>query len=108
MTDYPVLADQPTLAELQAFVADVGEYRGFDKETLQEEFTMLVEEVGELAKALRKHHGTTVATDSKVGQPAHEVADIFWMLLCVCNRLGIDLETALRAKNDMNKQRVWR
>ncbi len=108
MAAHPVLADRPTLADMQSHIAAVGKYRGFDKETLDEEFTMLVEEVGELAKALRKYRGTTVATDSTVGLIEHEVADVFWMLACVSNRLNIDLETAVRHKEEINKTRTWR
>ncbi|HSX04964.1 MAG TPA: MazG nucleotide pyrophosphohydrolase domain-containing protein [Candidatus Saccharimonadales bacterium] len=108
MADHPVLAANPTLAEIQAYMAAVVKHRGFDKETLQDSFILLTEEVGELAKALRKHEGRApVATDSTIGAIEHEAADVFWMLICVCNHLGIDLETALRDKEEINKQRRW-
>ncbi len=108
MAEHPVLAASPTLADIQAYIKAVIKHRGFDDETVQDQFIMLTEEVGELAKALRKFHGTArIAKDSAVGQVEHEAADVLWMLVCVCNQLGIDLEAALRSKEEINKQRVW-
>jgi NTP pyrophosphatase (non-canonical NTP hydrolase) len=68
---------------------------------------MLTEEVGELAKALRKQAGVKVASDSKLTDVKEEAVDVFWMLICICNLLGIDLELALRAKEAKNKTRSW-
>jgi NTP pyrophosphatase (non-canonical NTP hydrolase) len=94
---------------MQRYVGEVIKYRGFDKQSLQDVFIMLTEEVGELAKALRKREGSAaIAADSTVGQIEHEAADVFWMLVCVCNELGIDLEAAVRSKEELNKQRVWK
>ena len=107
MADYPTLAAKPTLADLQQFVAAVVKHRGFDDETLQDSFIMLTEEVGELAKAIRKLHGVKMASDSAIGKIEHEVADVFWMLACVCNDLGIDLEKAIRDKDNHNQSRSW-
>lgn len=107
MAEHPALPERPTLADIQEYVRATCRYRGFDKESLQDSFIMLTEEVGELAKGLRKHGGVTVAADSVVGDVAHEAADVLWMLLCVCNHLGIDLEQAFRTKEEKNKQRTW-
>lgn len=90
------------------YIGAVVKHRGFDDQTVDYEFRMLVEEVGELAKALRKHQGGFIADDSKTSQVSHECADVLWMLACVCNRLGIDLEAALRDKEEHNKTRTWR
>ena len=68
---------------------------------------MLTEEVGELAKALRKQAGVKVASDSKLTDVKEETVDVFWMLVCVCNQLGINLEKALRTKEAKNKTRRW-
>jgi NTP pyrophosphatase (non-canonical NTP hydrolase) len=108
MTNHPVLVEHPTIPDMQAYIAATIKHRGFDEDTLQDQFIMLTEEVGELAKALRKHHGGTIAADSAVGLIENEAADVFWMLVCVCNKLGIDLETAVRGKEELNKQRTWR
>ncbi|HEX3568152.1 MAG TPA: MazG nucleotide pyrophosphohydrolase domain-containing protein [Candidatus Saccharimonadales bacterium] len=104
---HPVLGPDPTLRDVQNYVQATIVYRGFDKESLQDKFIMLTEEVGELAKALRKQNGVKTATDSKVGAVDHEAADVLWLLICVCNKLGIDLEKALRSKEEINKTRTW-
>lgn len=99
---------QLTLAEWQSFIKARTAERGFDNETLQDEFMLLVEEVGELAKAMRPLHGVKTASDSAKLELEHEVADVFWLLTCVCNTLGIDLDSAIRSKEDKNNQRVWK
>ena len=43
-----------TLKDYQALVSALALERGFDKETVSEVFLLMVEEVGELAKAIRK------------------------------------------------------
>jgi len=50
-------------------------------------FTWLVEEVGELAKAVREGKGVE-----------EEVADVLAWLLSVANLLGVDVEKAVKAK----------
>ena len=51
------LAENPTLIDLQQYVAEVCRERGWDKDTPAEKFMLFVEEVGELAKAMRKAAG---------------------------------------------------
>lgn|SRR3990170_4136469 len=108
MAEHPVLKDDPTLQDVQEYIKKVVKHRGFDKQGVDYEFRMLVEEVGELAKALRKHTGGSIADDSEEFKVRHECADVLWMLVCVCNSLGIDLEKALREKEEHNKTRTWR
>ena len=43
-----------TVQDYQRLVQQLAQERGFDNETVSEVFTVLVEEVGELAKAIRK------------------------------------------------------
>jgi NTP pyrophosphatase (non-canonical NTP hydrolase) len=105
--DHPVLGSNPTLRDIQTYVEATIKYRGFDKESVQDKFMMLTEEVGELAKAMRKMHGVKTAIDSKVGNVDHEAADVLWLLICICNKLNIDLEQALRSKEELNKTRTW-
>jgi NTP pyrophosphatase (non-canonical NTP hydrolase) len=107
--EHPVLPAQPTLQDLQQYIAAVLVHRGFDKQTIYDELLMLCEEVGELAKAIRQTHGMpkSKATDSQSFEPASELADVLWMVLALANRLEVDAEQALRAKEEKNKQRVW-
>jgi len=81
--------------------------RRFDQETINEVFTLLVEEVGELAKAIRKQTGQKVDKNSHVHRVEDEAADVFWLLLDLCNRLNIDLGEAFQAKEVINSKRTW-
>jgi NTP pyrophosphatase (non-canonical NTP hydrolase) len=102
------LADNPTLADFQSFVANLCLERGFDKETVPEVFTVLIEEFGELAKAIRRANGQKVDEKSLKFEVAEEVADVFWLLLDLCNRLNVNLEEAFRAKEAKNQKREWK
>jgi NTP pyrophosphatase (non-canonical NTP hydrolase) len=104
------LKDNPTLKDMQQYVADMEIERGFTDNTLLETYLLLIEEVGELAKCIRKSPHTSLRTDAaRVYQEdaAEEIADVIIVLTAVANRLGINLETAFRDKEDLNKKRVW-
>jgi NTP pyrophosphatase (non-canonical NTP hydrolase) len=100
------LAASPSLADYQKLISELIVERGYDKETVAEVFTLLIEEVGELAKAIRKYNGQKVHVDSQTHNVAEELADVFWLLLDLSNRLDIDLEQAFRAKEIKNKTRT--
>lgn len=102
------LPNKPTLNDYQKLIQQLVTKRGFDEETVPEVFTLLVEEMGELAKAIRKANGQKVDKKSKIHEVEEEAADVFWLLIDLCNRLGIDLEKAFRAKEAKNQQREWK
>ena len=102
------LPPHPTLSDYQAFVAELAVERGFDKETVPEVFTVLVEEVGELAKAIRRANGQKIDGSSKKHEVEEETADVFWLLIDLCNRLDIDLAASFEAKEIKNRQREWK
>lgn len=96
-----------TLPEYQNLIKKLAKQRGFDKETPPEVFTLLVEEIGELAKALRKSNGQKVDKARRQHDVEEEAADVFWLLIDLCNRLDIDLEKAFEAKEKKNRTRKW-
>jgi len=102
------LKESPTLADLQQYVRAMAAERGFDKNTVEQRFQLLLEELGELAKAARKQGGMRFADDTSKRDVAEEAADVFIVFLGLCNLLGIDLEQAFRNKEEKNKQRVWK
>lgn len=104
--NHPMLKASPTLAEVQKYIADTNAFRGHNTELLYC-MLMLCEEVGELAKAVRKNIGGKVDAASREAHTDEEAADVLWLLIAVCNNLGIDLEAALRAKEEKNRQRTW-
>ena len=97
-----------TLTDWQVYVQQKITERGFADETTQQKFLLLVEEVGELAKALRPLEGIKTSDDSAKLEAKHEIADIFWLLACICNGLDIDLDEALRSKEAKNEKRTWK
>ena len=57
--------------------------------------TRLAEEVGELAREVNHRFGQkTKKTDEAEGDMAMEMADIMFVLICMANREGIDLQAA--------------
>lgn len=97
-----------TLADWQTYVQQKITERGFADETTQQKFILLVEEVGELAKALRPLEGIKTSDDSSKLEVKHEMADVFWLLCCLANGLDIDLDEAIRSKDAKNEKRIWK
>ena len=83
------------------------EERGFTDTTLQQSCLQLGEEIGELFKAIRKTENMRIDKKSKFGTVDEELADIIIFLCSIANRLNIDLEGALRDKEEVNKLRTW-
>lgn len=107
MANTPVLKQHPTLADLQQYVRDIVAHRQLNDSDLQAEFIMLIEEIGELAKAIRKYNGGKFAADTTRKDIEHEVGDVLMLFVGTCNILGIDIEQALRAKEAINSKRTW-
>ena len=70
-------------------------------------YILFSEEVGELARAIRKHSGLKTDVTVKDFDASGELADLLIYLLHMANILGIDLEAAFRAKEEKNKLRTW-
>ncbi|HVV25754.1 MAG TPA: MazG nucleotide pyrophosphohydrolase domain-containing protein [Candidatus Saccharimonadales bacterium] len=101
----PTLPNRPTLADYQQLVKKLIVERSYNEETVPEVMMLLTEEVGELAKAIRKLNGQKTHQDSRAHDAAEELADCFWLLIDLSNRLDIDLEKAFRAKEAKNQRR---
>ena len=102
------LKDQPILRDFQQYVVDLDKERGFTKSTPLHALVHLMEESGELAKAIRKAEKLRVDEKSESFAVAEEAADVFIFLLKICNQYGIDLEQAFRDKEEINKKREWK
>jgi NTP pyrophosphatase (non-canonical NTP hydrolase) len=69
---------------------------------------ILMEEVGELARLIARHYGDQ---SFKAGENPHpealgeEMADILFVLLCLANQTGIDLQAAFEKKLALKTQR---
>ena len=59
--------------------------------------TILTEEVGELARIMARTYGDQSFKESdQPGNLADEMADVLWVLICLANQTGVDLEDALQ------------
>ncbi|MDD2550066.1 MAG: nucleotide pyrophosphohydrolase [Bacteroidales bacterium] len=58
---------------------------------------VLMEEVGELARVLTRTYGEqSFKSNEKDIDLADEMADVLFVLVCLANQTGVDLETAMR------------
>lgn len=58
---------------------------------------VLTEEVGELARIMARKYGEQSFKDGENQDPAEEMADVLWVLICLANQTGVDLTKALEA-----------
>ena len=57
---------------------------------------ILTEEVGEVARLMSRFYGDQSFKDSDKGKDlADELADVLFVLICIANQTGIDLDEAL-------------
>jgi NTP pyrophosphatase (non-canonical NTP hydrolase) len=64
---------------------------------------ILMEEVGELSRIMVREYGDQSFKKSEQNiSKADELADVLWVVLCLANQMGIDLESAL--KNNFEKK----
>jgi len=96
-----------TLSAYQQYIRQMAKERGFDDERISQKFMLLLEESGEFAKAARKNAHLTQATDTAPEDLNDAAADVFAILLDLCNQLGLDLEQAFIAREHKNQGRVW-
>lgn len=95
------------LNEIQKYVAEKVNERGFGDETIKDKLMLIMEECGEMAKAIRKTTGIKSDPNSTKYHPDLEVADVFFYLLDICNKLNIDLEESFWKKEEINNKRSW-
>ena len=58
---------------------------------------ILTEEVGELARIISRTYGDQSFKDNELSKNlGDEMADVLWVLICLANQTGIDLEEALK------------
>lgn len=100
---------QSSVPMLQKYIHDMVVRRGFDKEGPRDAMLMMVEEVGELAKAMRKYIGLKTDQDKKdrYNKLENELADVFIYLLDIANLMNISLFDALLEKEKENETRTW-
>lgn len=66
---------------------------------------ILTEEVGELARVMARKYGEQSFKDGENQDPAEEMADVLWVLICLANQTGVDLTKALEASFEKKTRR---
>ncbi|MCC7453388.1 MAG: nucleotide pyrophosphohydrolase [Crocinitomix sp.] len=66
----------------------------------------LTEEVGEVARIIARRYGEQSEKESDKNKDlGDEMADVLWVLICLANQTGIDLEAALKKNLDKKTNR---
>ncbi len=67
---------------------------------------MLTEEVGEVARIIARKYGEQSFKESdKDKELSDELADVLFVLICIANQTGIDLESALKKNIEKKNNR---
>jgi NTP pyrophosphatase (non-canonical NTP hydrolase) len=67
---------------------------------------ILTEEVGEVARLMSRKYGEqSFKQEEKNKELSDELADVLWVLICIANQTGIDLEDALQKNFQKKNQR---
>ena len=101
--------ENTSLKELQIYVDEMVNIRGFADETPQDCLLLLTEELGELAKEVRKS-STSIKNDTAKNNAKNlngEIGDVLMMLLALCRTLDVDLLEAFKEKELVNCTRNW-
>ena len=104
------LSNESSINEIQSYIKEVMQIRGFNKEKSSDKILLLVEEVGELAKAIRKNEkklGIDKTKEYNYSSIESEIADVFIVLLSICDILNIDLLKVFLNKEEENIKRIW-
>lgn len=86
-----------TINDLQEMMIDQLKRRGYYPKDEKEVLLRLGEEMGEVFEAVRENQ--------PIEDLSHEVVDVFWNLLRLCELKGIDLEKAFLGKYEKNEKR---
>ncbi len=95
------------MKDIQELINQVRTERGFTMEP-HKIFILLNEEIGEIAKELKKNWSRNYESSSKE-RLEEELADAFVCLCALANQYNIDLETAVKKKFvEADSKREWK
>lgn len=107
------ISKNPDIATLQAHVAAMVDHFGWTSNA-ERKFLLLTEEIGELAKAVRRmenisvEHGKETDAATAKAQLEDELADVLNYLLDIANGFDVDVGAAYRNKMAANLKRNWK
>lgn len=109
LEEFNKLNENSSIKELQEYTKNMIKTRGFDNETPQDIMLLLTEELGELAKEVRKSTNIKIdVTQTRTQNLDKEIADVFNYVLALCVATDIDLFEAFKGKEEINFKREWK
>ena len=88
--------------EVDIWIKEVG-VRYFNELT---NMAMLTEEVGEVARIIARRYGEQSEKESDKNKDlGEELADVVFVVLCLANQTGVDLQAAFDKKMDLKTKR---
>ncbi|HON52435.1 MAG TPA: nucleotide pyrophosphohydrolase [Bacteroidales bacterium] len=66
---------------------------------------ILTEEVGELARIMSRTYGEQSFKPGETASIADELADVFWVLVCIANKTGVNLTEEFTHNKKKKKKR---
>lgn len=93
------------IAGLQRYYEKVSKRRGWNNESPKDAMLLLTEEIGELARAIRKSQGLKRDSGYKDVGLLDELADVQLYLVHLANGLGVRLDEAVNQKETKNDER---
>jgi len=95
-----------TISEAQKLVDDWIKTYGVRYFNELTNMAQLTEEVGEVARIIARRYGEQSEKESdKAKDLGDEMADVLWVLICLANQTGINLEEALIKNLDKKTKR---
>ena len=104
-----LLNEKSSIAEVQQYIKDMKKARKYDGVTIEREMMLFIEEIGELAKAIRKNTNGSLDINKQYDvNVEEELADCFIYLLSIANMNHVDMFKAFKEKEEKNCNRIWK
>jgi len=103
-----LIPEDISMKDLQNYVWRINQERGFNLTDPSKKLVMLMEEVGELAKAVRKESGMKFSRTTTRTNIEDELADVQIVLLGLAGICGVDMVAAVAKKEIENRRREWK
>ena len=105
LTIIKTMNDEITIREAQLIVDQWIKQYGVRYFSELTNMACLTEEVGELARVMARKYGDQSFKKGEPTDPADEMADVLWVLLCLANQTGVDLTEALKKSIEKKTKR---
>lgn len=99
--------DQITISDLQKRVTEAEIRKGHIGDDIKTKCFLLMEEVGEMVKAIRILIGMKIHSKTAKHNLEDELGDVLFLVLAIANRAGINPAKALISKIEKDDSKVY-